>query len=111
MSTEATNSRKLKPSRSRPSTQQARTNQGRTRQDQLLAQLSRKAGTDVPTLCKTFGWQPHTARAALSALRKAGHDVITDPASNGKPSRYRVVRSPDGAGSRASVGAAITDAG
>jgi hypothetical protein len=111
MSTETTNSRKPKPSRPRPSTRHAPTNQGRTRQDQLLAQLSRKVGTDVPTLCKTFGWQPHTARAALSALRKAGHNVIRDPASNGKPSRYRVVRSPDGAGSRAAVEEAMANAG
>ncbi|MEW9921955.1 DUF3489 domain-containing protein [Marimonas sp. MJW-29] len=60
-----------------------------TRQAQLHRLLSRKSGVTIAQLQKTFGWQPHTARAAISAQRKAGRVVartVTD-----KGSVYRIV--------------------
>lgn len=43
-----------------------------TRQEQLSKLLKRKSGATISQLQSAFGWQPHTARAALSTLRKAG---------------------------------------
>jgi len=56
--------------------------------------LSRKTGADVPSLSKTLGWLPHTTRAALSGLRKAGYEIAAVKADNGKPARYRITGSP-----------------
>ncbi|EFO29965.1 conserved hypothetical protein [Roseibium sp. TrichSKD4] len=47
----------------------------RTRQDELLGLLGRCSGVRAVTLCKKFGWQPHTLRAALSKLRRQGHVI------------------------------------
>lgn len=43
--------------------------------DQLLAMLRGPEGTSIEDMTKRFGWQPHSARAMLTGLRKAGHDV------------------------------------
>ena len=60
-----------------------------TRRTQLYKLLTRKSGVTIAQLQKTFGWQPHTARAAISAQRKAGCAVSrTD---TGKGSVYRIV--------------------
>lgn len=64
---------------------------GPSRRDQLLRMLSTKNGTDIAAISATFGWLPHTTRAALSGLRKAGYAVVTEKRSDGKPSRYRIV--------------------
>ena len=37
--------------------------------------LSRKAGADLAALQSATGWQPHSVRAALSGLRKAGYSI------------------------------------
>ena len=37
--------------------------------------LTRPDGAKLDDLCKATGWQAHTARAALSGLRKAGHVI------------------------------------
>jgi Protein of unknown function (DUF3489) len=42
------------------------------RPTQLLAMLSTETGASLDDICAVFGWQPHSARAALSGLRKAG---------------------------------------
>lgn len=60
------------------------------RRDQLIKLLRRKSGVDLPAISETFGWQPHSARAALSGLRKAGIDVIREVPAKGKPARYRI---------------------
>lgn len=60
-----------------------------TRQVQLHKLLSRKSGVTIAQLQKTFGWQPHTARAAISAQRKAGCAVSRTETANG--SVYRIV--------------------
>jgi hypothetical protein len=53
-----------------------------TRPAQLRKLLIRKSGATIAQIQKTFNWQPHTARAAISRLRKAG-DVVDRKESNG----------------------------
>jgi len=59
-----------------------------SRRDQLNKLLGRKSGASIAQIQKAFGWQPHTARAAISTLRKTGAPVertITE-----KGSVYRI---------------------
>lgn len=59
------------------------------RQEQLTKLLSRKTGATIPQMEKAFGWQPHTARAAISTLRKAGFPV--ERSDTDKGAVYRIV--------------------
>ena len=60
--------------------------------------LSRKAGADLAALQSATGWQPHSLRAALSGLRKAGYGINrTDPAKPGGSAVYRITSGPEGA--------------
>lgn len=65
-----------------------------TKKAKLIALLSRKNGADVPNLSETLGWLPHTTRAAVSGLRKAGYEITSTKSGNGKPSRYQIVGLP-----------------
>lgn len=59
--------------------------------------LSRKAGADLAALQSATGWQPHSIRAALSGLRKAGYGIDrTDPAKPGAGAVYRITSGPEG---------------
>ena len=62
-----------------------------TKSDQLAKMLATRRGADVTAIGAKFGWQPHTVRAALSGLRKAGHNLVRDADVKDKPSRYRIV--------------------
>lgn len=53
------------------------------RQEQLINLLSRKAGATTKQMLEAFGWQPHTARAAISKLPKAGISVERNDAQKG----------------------------
>jgi hypothetical protein len=66
----------------------------KTKKAKMIAMLSRKSGADVPSLSTTLGWLPHTTRAALSGLRKAGYEITSIKAGNGKPMRYQIIGSP-----------------
>ena len=61
--------------------------------------LARKAGANLATLQSATGWQPHSVRAGLSGLRKAGYTIErTDDAA--KPDNepvYRITDGPEGA--------------
>lgn len=60
--------------------------------------LARKAGADLTTLQSATGWQPHSVRAGLSGLRKAGYTV--ERIKNTKPggtATYRITGGPEGA--------------
>lgn len=48
------------------------TNARLTRRQQLTKLLKRKSGALIAQIRKAFDWQPHSALAALSALRKCG---------------------------------------
>jgi hypothetical protein len=41
----------------------------------MLALLQREHGATSPELIEATGWLPHTVRAALTGLRKKGHEV------------------------------------
>ncbi|MEM8980845.1 MAG: DUF3489 domain-containing protein [Pseudomonadota bacterium] len=60
----------------------------RTRRDQLAKMLGRKSGASIAQIQKAFGWQPHTARAAISTLRKSGAPVERTMTEKG--SVYRI---------------------
>ena len=54
--------------------------------------LQRPSGASLDALCKATGWQPHSTRAALSGLRKAGHVVERSPGNDkNKASIYRII--------------------
>lgn len=54
----------------------------------LLALLQRAEGASVEDLSNELGWQQHTTRAALTGLRKKGHEI--SKAKEGSVNIYRV---------------------
>ena len=64
-----------------------------SRRSQLRKLLWRKGGATIAQIEAAFGWQPHSARAAISGLRKAG-DTIERSAST-KGTVYRIVATGD----------------
>ncbi len=44
-----------------------------TKGDRLVQLLRARSGVDIAALSGKLGWQPHSTRAALSRLRKAGY--------------------------------------
>ncbi len=63
-----------------------------TRQQQLHKLLCRKSGVTIAQLQKAFDWQPHTARAAISTLRKTGQHIERSKAGAGTGFVYRIAR-------------------
>ena len=62
------------------------------KKDQLIALLQAEAGATVPDIATALGWQPHTTRAALTGLKKAGHTIDKLPPLQGsRSSRYKLV--------------------
>ena len=61
-----------------------------TKVDELIRLLWAKSGGDVATLIAALGWQPHTVRAAITGLRKAGHVVVASRPAGGGALRYRI---------------------
>ena len=59
------------------------------RTEQLRRMLRRKSGASIAQLEQTFGWQLHTACAAISTQRKAGHEIVRSNTRNG--SLYRIL--------------------
>ncbi|UXX83793.1 DUF3489 domain-containing protein [Roseovarius pelagicus] len=60
-----------------------------TRHAQLRKLLARKSGASIAQIRQAFGWQPHTARAAISAQRKSGCLIVRSDTDKG--SVYRIV--------------------
>lgn len=48
----------------------------KSKQDQLVALLSKPNGARVSVISERLGWQAHTVRAAISGLRKRGHEIV-----------------------------------
>ncbi len=83
------------PGTSTPAT--AQTPARETRIGTLTRLLSRKTGADLGELQAATGWQPHSVRAALSGLRKAGYTLERNPGPKpGSPARYRITARPAG---------------
>lgn len=76
--------------RTKPKTEAARVVRTKlTRQEQLTKLLNRKSGASITRIQKAFGWQPHTARAAISTLRKGG--TLIERIDTDKGAVYRAV--------------------
>ena len=60
--------------------------------------LSRKAVADLAALQSAAGRQPHSVRAAMSGLRKAGYTIDrADPSKPGGSVVYRITSGPESA--------------
>lgn len=60
-----------------------------TKQSQVIAMLCADGGTTLAAIVAATGWQAHTARAALTGLRKKGHAV--ERSSVDGETRYRII--------------------
>ena len=49
-----------------------------TKQDQIASLLVRDEGATLDQMITATGWLPHTARAALTGLRKKGYAIDSD---------------------------------
>ena len=47
-----------------------------TKRDLVLTLLQAEGGTSLGAIIEATGWLPHTARAALTGLRKKGHAIV-----------------------------------
>lgn len=61
-----------------------------TKRSQFVEILAGKTGSSIDAVVKATGWQPHTGRAMISGLRKAGHKIETSRGKDGK-TVYRIV--------------------
>jgi DNA-binding IclR family transcriptional regulator len=62
-----------------------------TRAAQLVAMLRRKQGATLGDIVKATAWKPHTARAALTGIRKHGFVIASDK-PGGKDRIYRIAK-------------------
>jgi len=63
-----------------------------TKRAQLIALLEREGGATLDEMVTTTNWLPHTTRAAMTGLRKAGITLESGKTDNVR--RYRIVASP-----------------
>ena len=68
-----------------------------TKTDTVRTMLTQSKGTSLEAICKATGWQPHSARAVLSSLRKAGYTIEREMPKGCKTgaSVYRISASPE----------------
>lgn len=52
----------------------------RTKASMLIEMLKREEGATLEQMAAATGWLPHTTRAALSGLKKKGHEVTSTKA-------------------------------
>ena len=67
-----------------------------SKQAQVIALLEQPQGVALAAIVVATGWQPHSARAVLSGLRKGGYDISSDKPEGGERF-YRIVAGPTGA--------------
>lgn len=56
----------------------------------VLQMLQRPEGATIAQLVAVTGWLPHTTRAALTGLKKKGHEIASEKV-DGEDRVYRVV--------------------
>ncbi len=82
---------KPNPSKSRSAGERApagrRAPRRSTKEDRLVRLLKAGSGRDIATLSRDLGWLPHTTRAALTRLRRAGYDIEKLPPQKNGGSR------------------------
>lgn len=59
-----------------------------TKSDLIVAMLSKAGGASLDELSTATGWLPHTTRAALTGLKKKGHNVLSAKIEGTR--RYRI---------------------
>ena len=62
-----------------------------TKIDAIIRLLRRSSGATIAQLQKATSWKPHSVRAALTGLRKKGHDVRRDNNAKGVTT-YRITK-------------------
>ena len=63
-----------------------------TKIETVRQMLSAPEGASLGQICAATGWQAHSARAALSGLRKAGHTIVREAADEaGSGAVYRTL--------------------
>ena len=65
-----------------------------TKIDNVRGLLRRPSGATIAQLQKATNWQPHSVRAALTGLRKKGHEIIREKNTNGVTT-YRIAEVAD----------------
>jgi hypothetical protein len=60
--------------------------------DTLIDLLRRAGGTSIGDIVSATGWQPHSARAALTGLRKSGFELAKEKSEEG--TRYTIAAEP-----------------
>lgn len=54
-----------------------------TRSAQLVAMLERKQGATLADIVEATTWKPHTARAALTGIKKRGYHIASEKPEGG----------------------------
>ena len=65
-----------------------------TKKDRLVRLLKASSGREIATLSRELRWLPHTTRAALTRLRRAGYAIEKLPRQDNGGSRYRIAGEP-----------------
>jgi predicted ArsR family transcriptional regulator len=92
-----TNTRQIKetlPKVRTKSTSSAAPPKRATQKDQLIRLLRARSGVEITVISEKLGWQKHTARAALTRLRRAEYQLVTLIRTQDKPTRYRITTMP-----------------
>lgn len=62
-----------------------------TKSETILKRLQRPNGATIAQLQTATGWQPHSVRAAITGLRKKGHDIVRVKPDDGA-TIYRIAK-------------------
>lgn len=65
----------------------------RSKQDTVIGLLQQDDGSTIADLQAATGWQPHSVRAALTGLRKKGHEIARSKVDD--KTRYRITGDPE----------------
>ena len=63
-----------------------------TKISEVVAALETDAGATIDEIVASTGWLPHTARAALTGLRKRGYAIASDRSDRARGTVYRIGR-------------------
>lgn len=66
-----------------------------TKSDTVIALLDRAKGATLDEICKATAWQPHSARAFLTGLRKKGLELVREQRAD-EGTAYRITARPSG---------------
>ena len=61
-----------------------------TKISNVIDRLGQDSGATIDEIIAITGWLPHTARAALTGLRKRGYVLVTDRSDRTRSTVYRI---------------------